>query len=1146
MSREFQERNAQVRLDRSTVSGRVPPTGEPGTAAVNLTDKALWVRDVSGTPLRMTRRIEDYSTGFVYHENDIVIRGNELWRALRTTGPGPLQNADWQKISFELPDSARAEPFTSGIILGGELTPIDATSATVGAGVGLLVDNTGDEEAVYQLVQWNDFTVPIPTGVLEPWIVVALDYRGIASVTAPSGYTDEFRREHIELAKLFIDPEGGSVRAVRDTRHRVGQTAEALRDALLYEGPYRISNLVLGARSGVTVTWEAGQVFAHGANWADNPYSPNVLDIGPASGTVINFTVVGRNTEVLASSSDVTLSQWDNNGTIESMPADTVSIRYAYMSPDGTEKFLQLGHTLYPDKQTAALNLDEDWRALSPYVGSQDLIRNYVVLGAMIFSESDTASSDLLFVNAQRGPHPFAPVYLSDGSGGGPVFDDSHLLALDGSRPMEGALDMGGNPLVNAEIDGQNVLIKLQALAATGDEPPAGNPTEAGEAFVNTVDRKVYVRAADGTPVLVADRIERYDATRRYVVGDFCVETDAFYICTTEVTAPEAFDPAKWQSLTGTGGGGGDLTDAVILEPDTLTRNEISTASEPNVHGLSIEGAVTQQANMLQVKGTRSADTGAWAIDGTGFPNARGGAANVVVSWVGHGFTSADIGTPVTVGPGNVWVLATGAAGAMGLLEEIIDSDTVLIRIAGPIVNLDPGAFEGGSITAGAAYYVSELNDGRLTTASGDYPPVLITLSSTTGIVFPSVAEAYLPLTGGTVAGALTVTGNLTTNSNLSANTIRQETGTGDGFVISAADDRPFIAPIVDGTELWGAEITYSAGRWVIEGPATVEFVTFDDGNIVGNNIRANGQLRTYNGNDGLLFHAATDRPTIVPILNNVDQWSRSLDWTNADGWRANGSLRVVGPLRVDGDLDLNGTLYANDIFGYRTDSENDSRYYPRATANSTFAYKNDAYTRGEADGRFVNVHGDTMTGNLNVNTDIFCRRYHSFGTPNGGAVIRSVWAGDVVFENVGYVQGQIDWGGGRRAWAAQDAGAAFTIACVGDNTSDASLKTNIRDSSLDALDFLSQVPLRAFDWVTNARTYGVDVDAGVPVGVVADEVESLVPGAVGEVEQPDGRKVKTVNYREFVPYLLKAVMELKEQNEALEARLAALEGIAP
>jgi hypothetical protein len=55
---------------------------------------------------------------------------------------------------------------------------------------------------------------------------------------------------------------------------------------------------------------------------------------------------------------------------------------------------------------------------------------------------------------------PGAPVlWLADGDrvpfpvtggGGGTPFDDSHLLALDGSRPMEGGLDMDDHAIGNA------------------------------------------------------------------------------------------------------------------------------------------------------------------------------------------------------------------------------------------------------------------------------------------------------------------------------------------------------------------------------------------------------------------------------------------------------------------------------------------------------------------------------------------------------------------------------------------------------------------------------------------------------------------------------------------------------------------------
>ena len=111
---------------------------------------------------------------------------------------------------------------------------------------------------------------------------------------------------------------------------------------------------------------------------------------------------------------------------------------------------------------------------------------------------------------------------------------------------------------------------------------------------------------------------------------------------------------------------------------------------------------------------------------------------------------------------------------------------------------------------------------------------------------------------------------------------------------------------------------------------------------------------------------------------------------------------------------------------------------------------------------------------------------------------------------------------------------------------SDARLKTNVEtiDSALEKISQLNPV---TFNWKTDESN-----PAKVP-GLLAQEVSQVFsesdlqivrrltdPEATGEfVEDP----MMAVDYEAFVPYLIKAVQELSSKNNALEARLAALEG---
>ena len=91
------------------------------------------------------------------------------------------------------------------------------------------------------------------------------------------------------------------------------------------------------------------------------------------------------------------------------------------------------------------------------------------------------------------------------------------------------------------------------------------------------------------------------------------------------------------------------------------------------------------------------------------------------------------------------------------------------------------------------------------------------------------------------------------------------------------------------------------------------------------------------------------------------------------------------------------------------------------------------------------------------------------------------------------------------------------------DAASDARVKHGIADTRVNALDILRQMPLRQF-------TYN-DSDFHVPIGMVADEIEELIPEMVGVAR--DG--LRHLNAKMAVPYLIRAVQQLAERMAELE-----------
>ena len=83
-------------------------------------------------------------------------------------------------------------------------------------------------------------------------------------------------------------------------------------------------------------------------------------------------------------------------------------------------------------------------------------------------------------------------------------------------------------------------------------------------------------------------------------------------------------------------------------------------------------------------------------------------------------------------------------------------------------------------------------------------------------------------------------------------------------------------------------------------------------------------------------------------------------------------------------------------------------------------------------------------------------------------------------------------------------------------NPSDARLKTNIETTEVNALDTLSQIELKQFDWVEN--------DNHEDIGMIAQQLQDVLPDLVHEDESNGKLSIKT---DKFIPYLIKANQEL-------------------
>jgi hypothetical protein len=200
--------------------------------------------------------------------------------------------------------------------------------------------------------------------------------------------------------------------------------------------------------------------------------------------------------------------------------------------------------------------------------------------------------------------------------------------------------------------------------------------------------------------------------------------------------------------------------------------------------------------------------------------------------------------------------------------------------------------------------------------------------------------------------------------------------------------------------------------------------------------------------------------------------------------------------------------------------------------------------------GSFLADGGITTQGRMTCNADfILCQNHNcandcaangvfrrsslAFGGTRGARI--EMWGGYsdyamFALESGGPNGGQLDFQDGSTVWYIYATG-----------VSDARLKTNIRDTKIDALAAILATPVRAFEW----NELGQQQMPGVidrPIGLVAQELEATMPDTVFKLG--NGKEfnrledTKTISTEQIVPYLFRAIQQMAGRIAALEAEL--------
>ena len=407
----------------------------------------------------------------------------------------------------------------------------------------------------------------------------------------------------------------------------------------------------------------------------------------------------------------------------------------------------------------------------------------------------------------------------------------------------------------------------------------------------------------------------------------------------------DGFDLTLTGKVTGTASSNtGVMTLATELEDTGVTANTYGSSTGIPVLAIDVDGRITS-----------ASETPVAGVDDFSYSAAN----NTITLETGDGSVfNVQTETEVTL-TGKVTGTATATDGNLSIATELEDTgvtaNTYGSSSAVPVITVD----DDGRITVASEAAVSGVEDFTWTTANNT-----LTLETGSGVDYNVVIEDF---------------------DNITANTVNGRDITADGNKLDTIDENA--TDDQTASEILTALLTVDGAGSLLDADlldgSHKSDILADAANAAAAQV-GNGRV-TVSGGDGIdvnaFFNLNDFSNTLITIAHSDTSSVANSD--NADGtvlqdiaFDTFGHVQSVGTANLDDRYYTETELDAGQLdTRYYTETELDAgqldnRYYTETELDAG-QLDNRYYTETEADANFVDVTGDTMTGDLTVNADI-------------------------------------------------------------------------------------------------------------------------------------------------------------------------------